>query len=196
MSNKTLVKCSGLTVSRISSRFTACIPQPLTTCVQSSKEIRDTVSKAQLALIHSRSCWATNTRKVCTSDIFPTRCKLGVHAPCLMPVAAHKQAICAHLRECTFMNVLDTTVRVLTSHMHKHIPRCAGALERYSLRLIARALLHPIVWVLVLLNATVKRSLTELSYIPLGKWRVPLSQRWLFPLSQSRKRLVKFGGQP
>ena len=152
--------------------------------------------KAQLALIHSRSCCATNTRKVCTSDIFPTRCKLGVHAPCLMPVAAHKQAICAHLRECTFMNVRDTTVRVLTSHMHKHIPRCAGALGRYSLALIAPALLHPIVWVLVLLKGTVERSLTELSYISLGQRRVLLSQRWWVPFSQSRTRLGKFGGQP
>jgi len=71
------------------------------------------------------------------------------------------------------MNVRDTTVRVLTSHMHTCIPRCAGAVERYSLALIARALLRPIVLVLVLLNATVKRSLTELSYIPLGKRRVP-----------------------
>jgi hypothetical protein len=136
-------------------------------------------------------CWAANTSKVCTSDIFPSRCKLGVHAPCLMPVAAHKQAICAHLRECEcpFMNVRDTTVRVLTSHMHKYISRCPGALERYSLALIARALLHPIVWVLVLLNATVKRSLTALSYIPLGKRRAPSSQRWWVPLSQSRRRL-------
>ena len=132
-------------------------------------------------------CWAANTSKVCTYDIFPSRCTLGVHAPCLMPVAAHKQAICAHLSDCTFMNVRDTTVRVLTSHMHKYIPRCAGALERYSLALIARAVLHPIVWVLVLLNATVQRSLTELSYIPLGKRRVPLSQRWWVP-SQSRTR--------
>jgi hypothetical protein len=47
----------------------------------------------------------------------------------------------------------------LTSHMPKYIPRCAGALfalERYSLALIDRALLHSIVWVPVLLNATVK----------------------------------------
>ncbi len=47
-------------------------------------------------------------------------------------------------------------VLVLTSHMPKYIPRCAGALERYSLALIDRALLHSIVWVPVLLNATVK----------------------------------------
>ena len=137
-----------------------------------------------------RTCWAANTSKVCTSDIFSSRCKFGVHATCLMPVAVHKHAICAHLCECTFMTVRDTTVRVLTSHMHEYIPRCAGALERYSLALIARAVLHPIVWVLVLLNATVttvKRSLTELSYIPLGKRRVPLSQRWWVP-SQSRTR--------
>ena len=67
------------------------------------------------------------------------------------------------------MNVRDTTVRVLTSHMHKYIPRCAGALECYSLALIARALLHLIVRVLVLLNATVKRSLPELSYTPWAK---------------------------
>ena len=141
-------------------------------------------------------CWAANTSKVCTSDIFPRRCKLGVHAPCLMSVAEHTQAICVHLRECIFMTVCDTTVLVLTSHMHEYIPRCAGALERYSLALIDRAVLHPIVWVLVLLNTTVKRSLTELFYIPLGKSRVPLSQRWWVPLSQSRTRLGKFGGQP
>ena len=183
MSNKTLVQCSALAVSRLSSRFTPCIRQPpdnLCECLGCQLGLAGQQTLARSA--HLIFFLQVDASSACMQRA--------------SSVAVHKQAICAHLRECTFMNVRDTTVLVLTSHMHKYIPRCAGALERYSLALIARALLHPIVWVLVLLNATVKRSSTELSYIPLGKRRVPLSQRWWVPLSQSRARLRKFGGQP
>ena len=108
-----------------------------------------------------------------------------------MPVAAHKQATRAHLRECecTCMNVCDTTVRVLTSHMHKYIPQCAGALERYSLALIARALLHPIVWVLVLLNATVKALIDRALLHPIGQKACPVVSAMVGPVVSASNKV-------